>query len=191
MTLVAVIVNLMVVLPSPSPLLTSCPGEGRVGAEPGLCRLHLHRRLGVSGLYTDHMERRKYSTPASLSPPMIPSPPPPVNTSTLTRKHPFHAEKQGLASGGGWVPPPTLQCNGQMSNINMVDFKTPDKKSAIEASNDLTRRIAELGQDRSVEPTDTLGHLQIKDLPELNAFPQISANSNFFNSRNHNSPGYM
>ena len=34
-------------------------------------------RLGVSGLYTDHMERRKYSMAGSISPPNIPSPPPP------------------------------------------------------------------------------------------------------------------
>lgn len=27
-------------------------------------------RLGVSGLYTDHMERRKYSNPPSVSPPV-------------------------------------------------------------------------------------------------------------------------
>merc|ERR1719398_518738 len=40
-------------------------------------------RLGVSGLYTDYMERRKYSESGSISPPCIPSPPPPVTTSTL------------------------------------------------------------------------------------------------------------
>ena len=40
------------------------------------------------------------------------------------------------------LPPPALHCNGHVNNINMVDFKINDKKSAIEASNDLTRRIA-------------------------------------------------
>ena len=37
-------------------------------------------------------------------------------------------------------PPPNVNhCNG---HINMVDFNINDKKSAIDASNDLTRRIA-------------------------------------------------
>ena len=63
---VDVIVNLMVVLPSPSPLLTSCPGEGRVGAEPGLCRLHLHQDSGflVSTL-TTWSEENTLHPPAS------------------------------------------------------------------------------------------------------------------------------
>jgi len=146
-------------------------------------------RLGVSGLYTDHMERRKYSTPPShgLSPPMIPSPPPPVNTSTLSRK--FRAE-QGLPP----PPPPVNQKNVNHcktnGHINMVDFNINDKKSALDASHDLTKRIAELGQERMVEPGESLGHLQIKDLPELSAYPQL-ANQKYFNSRPSNTSGFM
>ena len=38
----------------------------------------------VVGLYTDYAERRKHSTGGgSLSPPQIPSPPPPIDISTL------------------------------------------------------------------------------------------------------------
>lgn len=138
-------------------------------------------RLGVSGLYTDHMERRKYSNPPSVSPPMIPSPPPPVNTSTLSRKHQFHAE-QKAGQQGLLPPPPSRPCNG---HINMVDFSIHDKKAAIEASNDLTRRIAELGQDRSLEPGESLGHLQIQPLP--------GASQKYFNTgpRPSNTSGFM
>ena len=45
------------------------PGRSRAGSlsSPGHAPAP---RLGVSGLYTDHLDRRKYSTPASLSPPV-------------------------------------------------------------------------------------------------------------------------
>ena len=93
----------------------------------------------------------------------------------------------------------------------MVDFSIHDKKAAIEASNDLTRRIAgeavgpgieawlliavtsELGQCGSVEPGDSLGHLQIKELPELGAvFPPLP-NQKYYNTgpRSSNTAGYM
>ena len=48
----------------------------------------------------------------------------------------------------------------------------------------------ELGQERTVEPTDSLGHLQIKDLPELTTYPHLS-NSKYFNPRSQNTSGYM
>ncbi|MAD20130.1 MAG: hypothetical protein CMJ52_08060 [Planctomycetaceae bacterium] len=166
-------------------------GAGRSRSRAGSLSSPTHvvapPRLGVSGLYTDHMERRKYSIPASnsLSPPMIPSPPPPVNTSTLSRKHHFHAEKNVPLP-----PPPASHCNG---HINMVDFNISEKQSAIEASNDLTRRIAELGQERSIEPGDSLGHLQIKDLPGLSAYPQLASNQKYLKPRSgtSNTTGYM
>lgn len=133
-------------------------------------------RLGVSGLYTDHMERRKYSMAGSISPPNIPSPPPPVNTSTLGRKHQF-------------PPPPLpnmLHCNG---HINMIDVN--DKKSAVEISNELTRRITELGKDRSVEPPDALGHLQLNNLPELPVYPNQTTSRKFYDSRPNNTSHFM
>jgi len=133
-------------------------------------------RLGVSGLYTDHMERRKYSMAGSISPPNIPSPPPPVNTSTLGRKHQF-------------PPPPLpnmLHCNG---HINMIDAN--DKKSAVEISNELTRRITELGRDRSVEPPDALGHLKLNNLPELPVFSTQPATRKYYDSRPNNASHFM
>ena len=55
--------------------------------------------------------------------------------------------------------------------------------------------VAELGQDRSVEPGDALGHLQIQDLPELGAFNgvQAGANGKYFNTgpRPSNTSGFM
>jgi len=133
-------------------------------------------RLGVSGLYTDHMERRKYSMAGSISPPNIPSPPPPVNTSTLGRKHQF-------------PPPPLpnmLHCNG---HINMIDVN--DKKSAVEISNELTRRITELGRDRSVEPPDALGHLKLNNLPELPVFSNQTATRKYYDTRPNNASHFM
>ena len=41
-----------------------------------------------------------------------------------------------------------------------------------------------------VEPGESLGHLQIKDLPELSAYPQL-ANQKYFNSRPSNTSGFM
>lgn len=43
-----------------------------------------------------------------------------------------------------------------------------------------------------MEPTDSLGHLQIKDLPELTTYPHLSnSNSKYFNPRSQNTSGYM
>lgn len=116
-------------------------------------------RLGVSGLYTDYMERRKYSEAGSISPPCIPSPPPPVTTSTLERL-------RSKASAFPLPPPSFPHCNG---HINMIDVDT--KKSAVEASSELTRRINELSKERCVEPKDALGHLQLNHLPNLPTYP--------------------
>ena len=86
-------------------------------------------RLGVSGLYTDYMERRKYSggDTGSISP-AIPSPPPPVTTSTLERL-------RSKASGAFPIPPPAFPYSN--GHINMVDMET--KKSAVDMSNELNR----------------------------------------------------
>ena len=50
----------------------------------------------------------------------------------------------------------------------------------------------ELGQERSVEPGDTLGHLQIKDLPGLSAYPQLADQKySKLRSGTSNTNGYM
>ena len=49
-------------------------GGGRSRSRAGSLSSPTHvnpPRLGISGLYSDHLERRKYSTPPSLSPPVI------------------------------------------------------------------------------------------------------------------------
>jgi len=71
-----------------------------------------------------------------------------------------------------------LHCNG---HINMIDAN--DKKSAEQISNELTRRISELGRDRCVEPPDALGHLQLNNLPELPVFSNQPATRKYFETR--------
>jgi len=133
-------------------------------------------RLGVSGLYTDYMERRRLCSGAgSSSPPDIPSPPPPVTTATLGRKHQLPPPP----------PPNLLHCNG---HINMANIK--DKKTAFDISNELTQRINELGTEQAMDPLDSLGHLKIKDLPELSAFSH-QANDKYFNPRLNNVSHFM
>ena len=133
-------------------------------------------RLGVSGLYTDYMERRRLCSGAgSSSPPDIPSPPPPVTTATLGRKHQLPPPP----------PPNLLHCNG---HINMANIK--DKKTAFDISNELTQRINELGTEQAMDPLDSLGHLKIKDLPELSAFSH-QANDKYYNPRLNNVSPFM
>jgi len=129
-------------------------------------------RLGVSGLYTDYMERRKYSESGSISPPCIPSPPPPVTTSTLERLRSkasaFPLPPPAFPHSGDSLraPPPSFpHCNGHINNINMIDVD--NKKSAVDVSNELSRRVMELGKERSVEPESSMGHLQLNHLPSL------------------------
>merc|ERR1719192_1764493 len=129
-------------------------------------------RLGVSGLYTDYMERRKYSESGSISPPCIPSPPPPVTTSTLERLRSkasaFPLPPPAFPHSGDSLraPPPSFpHCNGHINNINMIDVD--NKKSAVDVSNELNRRVMELGKERSVEPESSMGHLQLNHLPSL------------------------
>ena len=52
-------------------------------------------------------------------------------------------------------------------------------------------KISELGSGKSVEPVDSLGHLQIKDLPELSSYPQFTNKNKFYNSRSGNSSHFM
>ena len=59
------------------------------------------------------------------------------------------------------APPPSFpHCNGHINNINMIDVD--NKKSAVDVSNELNRRVMELGKERSVEPESSMGHLQVE-----------------------------
>ena len=63
------------------------------------------------------------------------------------------------------APPPSFPyTNGHINNINMIDVD--NKKSAVDVSNELSRRVMELGKERSVEPESSMGHLQV----EINFF---------------------
>ena len=63
------------------------------------------------------------------------------------------------------APPPSFPyTNGHINNINMIDVD--HKKSAVDVSNELSRRVMELGKERSVEPESSMGHLQV----EINFF---------------------
>ena len=58
------------------------------------------------------------------------------------------------------APPPSFPfTNGHINNINMIDVDS--KKSAVDVSNELSRRVMELGKERSVEPESSMGHLQV------------------------------
>lgn len=53
-------------------------------------------------------------------------------------------------------------------------------------------KISELGSGKSVEPVDSLGHLQIRELPELSNYPSHFSNKKqFSNARPGNSPHFM
>lgn len=130
--------------------------------------------LGVSGLYTNHMERRagirKYSGGSISPPPDIPSPPPPVSTSTLDR-----LKKKNLG-GMPPIPIPSTKCNGHIAsgsaNQNSIKLVPPELeklevKSAVEISNELSKRINDLGLDRTLDPPDTMSHLQLQNLPPM------------------------
>ena len=59
------------------------------------------------------------------------------------------------------APPPSFPyTNGHINNINMIDVD--NKKSAVDVSNELSRRVMELGKERSVEPESSMGHLQVE-----------------------------
>ena len=52
--------------------------------------------------------------------------------------------------------------------------------------------FTELGQERSIEPGESLGHLQIKDLPGLSAYPQLADQKySKLRSGTSNTNGYM
>ena len=58
-------------------------------------------------------------------------------------------------------PPSFPHLNGHLNgpSINMIDVD--NKKSAVDVSNELSRRVMELGKERSVEPESSMGHLQV------------------------------
>ena len=59
------------------------------------------------------------------------------------------------------APPPSFPyTNGHINNINMIDVD--NKKSAVDVSNELSRRVMELGKERSLEPETSMGHLQVE-----------------------------
>ena len=126
-------------------------------------------RLGVSGLYTDYMERRKYSEAGSISPPNIPSPPPPVANSTLERL------RSKASSSAFPLPPPSFPYNN--GHINMIDIES--KKSAVDMSHELNRRVMELSKERHLEPEQSLNHLQLDHLPSYpNSQPRTKWHDN-------------
>ena len=74
------------------------------------------------------MERRKHSTAGSLSPPSIPSPPPPIDISTLGRKMPP-------------MPPiPSLIPNGGATHGHLHSFDL-NRPIANELSSEITRYL--------------------------------------------------
>merc|ERR1711892_749355 len=119
----------------------------------------MERRAGI----------RKYSGGSISPPPDIPSPPPPVSTSTLDR-----LKKKNL---GGMPPLPltSTKCNGHITsggipnNIKLVppELEKLEVKSAVEISNELSKRINDLGLDRTLDPPDSMSHLQLQNLPHM------------------------
>ncbi|XP_023321562.1 uncharacterized protein LOC111696241 [Eurytemora carolleeae] len=97
-------------------------------------------RLGISGLYTDYMDRRNHSSGGgSVSPTSpIPTPPPPVHVSTL----------------GRWGFPTNGISNGHPPFSNSPPMH-------IETSRELTRRINELGSNHDLDVPDSMGHLHL------------------------------
>jgi hypothetical protein len=100
-------------------------------------------RLGVSGLYTDYLERRRRRQNSMSPPPPIPSPPPPPldvssrisGSSGLLPLHP---------------PPPPRLCNGHGGSGGVL-FDLPPfgggsngKRSAAEMSQELSRSVKRL-----------------------------------------------
>ena len=59
-------------------------------------------------------------------------------------------------------PPSFPHLNGHLNgpSINMIDVD--NKKSAVDVSNELSRRVMELGKERSLEPETSMGHLQVE-----------------------------
>jgi hypothetical protein len=47
----------------------------------------------------------------------------------------------------------------------MIDVD--NKKSAVDMTNELSRRVMELGKERHLEPESSLAHLQLNHLPSL------------------------
>ena len=60
-------------------------------------------------------------------------------------------------------PPSFPHLNGHLNgpSINMIDVD--NKKSAVDVSNELSRRVMELGKERSVESESSMGHLQVEN----------------------------
>merc|ERR1712032_573095 len=133
---------------------------------------HHHHHYHLHHHHQHHHHMSRYSESGSISPPCIPSPPPPVTTSTLERLRSkasaFPLPPPAFPHSGDSLraPPPSFpHCNGHINNINMIDVD--NKKSAVDVSNELSRRVMELGKERSVEPESSMGHLQLNHLPSL------------------------
>merc|ERR1719494_1351886 len=69
-----------------------------------------------------------------------------------------------------------VKCNGHVvggsglqNNIKLVppEFEKLEVKSAVEISNELSKRINDLGLDRTLDPPDSMSHLQLQSLPQM------------------------